>query len=405
MKPTKRDADIRGATHLTTDAIIGITNLVETMHQTILTLGRADQTRTRGITGLVYRNIRSVTQWVGGGIDLLLDQFSPLLGEGVSTPQREAVLAALNGVLGDHLVARNNPLAIPMRFRQDGRPIALDDPALGAQVRAANGRLLILVHGACMNDLLWERQGHDHGAALARELGYMPIYLHYNTGRHVSENGRLFAQLLQQLVDQLNQPVELTILTHSMGGLISRSACHIADESNYGWRPHLKRLLFLGTPHHGAPLEKTGNWVDLLLEISPYSAPFARLGKIRSAGVTDLRYGYVADADWQGQDRFQRKTTPKTAVPLPNSVACYTIAGTSSQTASSVGDQLLGDGLVTVDSALGKHRNSMLTLDFPEQHQWIARNVNHLALLNDTAVYEQINRWLTNERGQYVPQH
>jgi hypothetical protein len=44
--------------------------------------------------------------------------------------------------------------------------------------------------------------------------------------------------------------------------------------------------------------------VDLILGVSAYTAPLARLGKIRSAGITDLRYGNLVDEDWAGRDRF-----------------------------------------------------------------------------------------------------
>ena len=95
---------------LTMDAFNGITDIVEALHQTIASisgvLGNPDQDRTTGITGMVYRNIRTVTELVGDGLDALLDRLSSTLGEKDSSPAREAVLAALNGVLGDHLVAR-----------------------------------------------------------------------------------------------------------------------------------------------------------------------------------------------------------------------------------------------------------------------------------------------------------
>ena len=59
-----------------------------------------------------------------------------------------------------------------------------------------------------MNDLQWSRDGHDHGTALAADLGYTPLYLHYNTGEHISTNGRRLANLLESLVQEWPQPVE-----------------------------------------------------------------------------------------------------------------------------------------------------------------------------------------------------
>jgi len=388
-------SDLRGAGSLTIDAIKAITDLVEAMHHAITgfggLLGDPGQQRTTGITGMVYRNIHTVTGLVGSGIDALLDRLSLVIEEKESSPAREAVLAALNGVLGDHLVARNNPLAIPMQFRRNGRP--LGEPALSEAIQQSNGRLVIMVHGTCMNDLQWNREEHDHGAALARDLGFVPLYLHYNTGLHISENGRRFSELLETIIDQSPQPVTLFIVAYSIGGLVARSAYYYGELSDHTWPNRLQKLIFLGTPHHGAPLERGGNWIELILEISPYSAPFSRLGKIRSAGVTDLRHGIILDEDWKGRDRFEHSGDHRTPVPLPNNVQCYTIAATTGKESSKLGDDLIGDGLVTLDSALGRNKNPDLNLLFPEAHQWIGRNMNHLDLLNHPDVYETIKKW------------
>ena len=401
MAKIKNESDIRGAGNLTIDAITGITDLVEAMHHKIVSLGgilgKPNQTRTTGITGMVYRNIRTVSGLVGNGIDLLLEQFSSLLGEKCSSPEREVVLAALNGVLGDHLAARDNPLSIQMQMRGNGVPLAIGDQAFEKIVRQSDGKIALMVHGSCMNDLQWKRQGHDHGAALARDLGYLPVYLHYNTGLHISQNGRELAGLIEELINQFPQPTELVIIAHSMGGLVSRSACHYGKAEGHSWLNHLQKIIFLGTPHHGAPLERAGNWIDTILEISPYSAPFSRLGKIRSAGITDLRYSMILDEDWNGRDRFECSGDNRSAVPLPNGIQCYTIAATTSKKLSTLGDQLIGDGLVPLNSALGRHKNADLNLLFPETHQWIARDMNHMDLLNQPEVYETIKRWLQSE--------
>ncbi|MFL6292660.1 MAG: esterase/lipase family protein, partial [Thermoanaerobaculia bacterium] len=305
-KTPVRAADLRGLNRLVIDATAGVTDVVEAMHHTIARpgVGAPSRGRTRGIPGLVYRSIRGITRLVGGGIDAALAPFTPL-GAGRSSRQREAVLAAVNGVLGDHLVATGNPLAIPMELRRDGRPL----------VPTPGSRLLVLAHGLCMNDLQWNRKGHDHGAALARDLGFTPVYLHYNSGLHVSTNGRAFAGLLEDLVRQWPEPVEeLVILAHSMGGLVARSACHYGSAAGHEWLGRLKKVVFLGTPHHGSALERGGNRVDSALGISRYTAPLGRLGKIRSAGITDLRHGNLLDEDWEGQDRFEASEDPRRPV-------------------------------------------------------------------------------------------
>lgn len=384
-----RASDLRGLNRLVIDATTRITDVVEAMHHNIATapgaLAGPLRGRPRGITGLVYRCIRGITRLVGGGIDAALAPFTPL-GEGSSSTEREAVVAALNGVVGDHLVATGNPLAIPMRFRRGGEPLS---PSSGR-------RLLVLAHGLCMNDLQWNRKEHDHGAALARDLDFTPVYLHYNSGLHISTNGRAFAGLIEDLVDQWPAPVEeLVFLGHSMGGLVMRSACHYGRAAGHGWLRHLKKVVFLGTPHHGSALERGGNRVDRILSISRYTAPLGRLGKIRSAGITDLRHGNLLDEDWEGHDRFEKPEDLRQPIPLPESVQCYAMAAAARE-AGRLKSRLLGDGLVPVHSALGLHQDAGRTLPIPESRQWIAQGLTHFDLLSRSEAYDKIREWLAD---------
>ncbi|CAM2009345.1 PGAP1-like alpha/beta domain-containing protein [Acanthopleuribacter pedis] len=392
---------LQGVGRLTVDAVHGITDLVEALHLAINHLaavrGAPDRTHTRGITGLVYRQIRAVTSLVGWGVDPLLAQLARALDQQAPyASQRDTLTAVLNGVIGDHLAAQNNPLAIPMQLRRDGQ--AVSGESLAQALSNEQPRLLILIHGLCMNDLKWRRGDHDHGAALARDLGFTPVYLRYNTGRHVSENGRALATLLDATVTELEarlkKPVPCYVLAHSMGGLVSRSACFYGAATGHAWPHRLRALVCLGTPHQGSMWEKTGNLVDTLLDGHPYSAPFSRLGKIRSCGITDLRFGNVVDADWQNRDRFAMAANPRTPTPLPEGTACFALAGSQTTTQEGPVTDWLGDGLVSVDSALGRHNNPALALAFPEDRQWVARGVNHLALHDKPGVYDVIHGWL-----------
>ena len=199
---------------------------------------------------------------------------------------------------------------------------------------------------------------------------------------------------------------DLTIVAHSMGGLVTRSACHLAEAEGRAWRAKLRSIVFLGTPHHGAPLERGGNWVETLLGVSRYSAPFSRLGKLRSAGVTDLRFGNVLDQHWQPHDRFAPAPPrdPRDDLALPAGVACHALAATLSRepdgerrrVADLIGDRLVGDGLVPVDSALGHHPDPRLALGFPEDRQWIGYATGHLDLLSRVEVYEALRGSLSS---------
>lgn len=394
-------ADLLGLSRLTIHAVQGVADIAEALHRAILhqTLGKTAAKPLTASAGIAYSGVRGVARLVGGGIDAVLGPLVPLLGKQQSWAGREALLAAINGVLGDHLERQGNPLAIQMALRRGGVPLWPQDAEPGTGLPAANapgaGRILLLAHGLCMNDLQWQRAGHDHGAALAQARGYTPVYLHYNTGRHISSNGRDLSALLESLVARWPVPVEeLVFLCHSMGGLVARSACHQAAEAGHGWLRHLRGMVFLGTPHHGAPLERGGNWFHTATELSRFSAPFSRLAKIRSAGITDLRHGCILERDWQDRDRFADHSDPRQPAPLPPGVRCHTVAATTGQTAGDWQDTLLGDGLVPLASALGRHPDPAMDLGFAPDAQWVACQTNHMDLLNDRQVYQRLLDWL-----------
>jgi len=391
-------SDLLGFSRLAVDATVGLSELVEAMHDNIARtpgiLDTPSQGPTSGITGLVYESIRSVTGLVGGGIETILAPLVPMLEERKSTPERQAVLAALNGVMGDYFAATDNPLAISIRLRHKGTPLTLEREALAGAIPRLGSKLVVLVHGLCMNDLQWKRKRHNHGAALARDLGYTPVHLHYNSGLHISTNGLAFAKLLETLLEQWPVPLEdFVIIAHSMGGLVSRSAYYYATAAGRTWPQQLRKIVFLGTPHHGTPLERLGNQIIGALDLSPYTNALARLGKIRSAGITDLRYGNLLDDDWYGRDRFEHSGDLRRPMPLPEAVQCYAIAATAEKTGG-LDDGLSGDGIVPVDSALGRHEDAAMTLSFAESRQWVGHATNHFDLLSKPAVYEHIKQWL-----------
>lgn len=391
-------SDLRGAAQLATEATLAITSLVEAMHAGIASVpGLRAPAQTRGITGLVYRTIRATTRTTGTGVDLALGQLSRLLSPDPSGepdapwPERESLLSALNGVIGDHLAATASPLALPMVLRHQGRVLTLEHDSLKAALPKANGRLLILMHGLCRNDLQWQQEGHDHGAALARAGGYTPIYLRYNSGLPIHRNGAQFADLMAKLLDAWPHPLQrVVLLAHSMGGLVARSALHQGLQAGQGWVQHIDDAVFLGTPHHGAPLERAGHGIDIVLGAAPYAAPLARLGRIRSAGITDLRHGQFTE---DGQ-----------AAALPAHPRCYAVAAHLGLRPNRLQQKWVGDGLVPVDSALGRHPKPAQQLNFDPSRQLVMQDMNHMELLHKPKVTEVLQRWLV-EPGSSMSGH
>jgi len=388
---------VRGLSKLAFEAGAGLTELVESMHLNIArspgVFGAPLEGHAPGIAGLVYRIVSGAFKLTGGAVDAALAALEPFLGAAGPSPQMDDALAALNGVMVDHLVATGNPLAIPMRLRADGEELHLARDALAARFARPSRRIVVLVHGLCLSDRNWRRKAHDHGAALARDLGYALIYLRYNSGLHVSTNGQRFADLMERLVAAWPAELEeVAIVGHSMGGLVARSSCLYGGEAKRAWLAKLQKLVFLGTPHHGAPAERAGQWIDALLGKIPYTAPFARLSRIRSAGVTDLRYGFIADEDWEGRDRHENSGDTRRIVPLPKDARSFAIAGSIAPTSAGA---IVGDGLVTTASALGRHNDPERDLSLPESQRWVAPSVNHLELLNSPSVYEKMRSWLS----------
>src|SRR4029453_1637566 len=120
--------------------------------------------------------------------------------------------AVLNGLFGDALVEQESSLAIPLTFRTAaGDELPLDRDGLRRALPNAGARLCVLVHGLMASESVWRcasRPELTYGELLARERGVSPVYVRYNTGRHISTNGRELAAKLQRLVRASPGPVD-----------------------------------------------------------------------------------------------------------------------------------------------------------------------------------------------------
>jgi pimeloyl-ACP methyl ester carboxylesterase len=399
-----RLSDMRGIVQLATQATSGITRIVEGVHQSVWSTmgfpGGKAPGKTRGITGLVYKTVHDITRLTGKGADTMMaglqQQFESADSDTTGTPRRETFLAVLNGVMGDRLVEDNNPFATPMSLRYREEILNWQSPP---PLTDTSSKILLLIHGLCMDDL--QQHGRrsentaEHGEALASTLGYSPVYLRYNSGLHISQNGSELSTRLEQLITSWPRPIEdLSVIAHSMGGLLIRSALHYAKQEGLHWPDRVGNIVFLGTPHHGAPLERAGNWLDVILGATPYTKPFTALGQLRSAGITDLRYGNVLHEDWHGHDRFHLKPDTRRLAPLPETVDCHTVAATLAEKRGALADHLVGDGIVPLRSAIGQHKEAKRSLSFAKSSQMIVYRTNHMDLLNSPEVLDQIVQWL-----------
>lgn len=290
--------------------------------------------------------------------------------------------SALNGAFGDHLAASNNLLAINMAIHVSGAPIALDSAALRSAFPQAGKRLCVFIHGLSCDEHSWEKQETKSattaesagyfGRQLHAEFDFTPLYLRYNTGLPIAQNGAQLAVLLEELLAAWPQATsEIVIIGHSMGGLIALAACEQAVASAMQW-PHATRMLIcLGSPHLGSPVERLGHLATTALNLSKITAPLGTIAAARSQGIKDLRHG-------TGKPRKP---------PTTQRIAFRFLGASLAEDIEHPFGEWFGDGLVPLGSA---------TTHAIEGDVQSARlgNINHMGLLTDMRVYRQIRAWL-----------
>jgi pimeloyl-ACP methyl ester carboxylesterase len=350
------------------------------------------------LSSRAYDAVGSGARQLGRAADAAIE--SSGVGQDVSlssTRQGSAVIGALNGLIGDRLERTGSELHQEASVRLDGEAVALDAVSLAAAFPGATGRLVVFVHGLMGTEFYWDwggaRPGDTYGARLSCDLGCTPVYIRYNTGRHISENGRSVAALVEQLVRAWPVEVhELGLVGHSMGGLVARSACHQASEGGHNWTERVRHVVSLGTPHLGAPLANGAHLAAEALHALPETRMLGALLRRRSAGIRDLRHGSLVDEDWRGRDpNALRAAACKEAPLLEGATHCFVSATITRDPRHPLG-RLLGDTMVLTSSATGRGRTRRVP--FEDEHGQHVSPAHHLALLNHPEVYERLRDWL-----------
>jgi pimeloyl-ACP methyl ester carboxylesterase len=315
-------------------------------------------------------------------------------------------LGALNGAIGDALATGGSALALSMSLRLRGRDVETDRDSLAEAFPQATGRLAVFVHGLSETDDAWRfrRRGAGprgtYGSRMRDDFGFTPLYVRYNTGLHISDNGRQLARMLEDVVAGWPTEVrEIVLVGHSMGGLVARSACHYGHADEHAWIKPLRHVFCLGTPHLGAPLEKATNALGWALARLPETRPMAKIVNRRSVGIKDLRFGSCAEEDWCDcePDEFLRDRCRE--VPFLETATYYFVGATLSREPAGALGAAVGDLLVRFPSASGKGRRRQVP--FEVDNGCHLGGLTHFDLLNHVAVYERIHAWL--ERAQPAP--
>lgn len=334
---------------------------------------------------------KSVYGVVGGGMRAAGALAGHVAATKAKSPPNGAVVGALNGAWGDRLVQWSSPLAMRMSLR----PADHDD---------VSGDVALFVHGLCETDASWRLGAREHygdahsthGERLRRDCGLTPLYLSYNSGRHVCDNGDDLADLIGRVVDEWPVPLtRLTLIGHSMGGLVIRAACHRATTDELPWLPLVERIVYLGSPHLGAPLEVAATALGVALRKLPETRPLADALASRSAGIKDLRFGDIRAEDWaEIADVDAWRAEPTECTPLIESATHYYIGATIGRRNDTVAARVIGDALVPWASASGGGKRRRLSLDV-DRGRHLA-GLHHFDLLNHPRVYAVLRDWLTD---------
>jgi pimeloyl-ACP methyl ester carboxylesterase len=294
---------------------------------------------------------------------------------------RNYVPAVINGAIGDKLAERDDRLAIAMSFREDGRDVH------PADLGRLDGHVAVFVHGLMADEAYWTRPFGDFeglGPVLARERSLTPLYLRYNSGRHISTNGEGLARLLEQLVQAHPDIERLTLSGHSMGGLVARSAGHYGGVLAHAWVRRVESVVLLGSPTDGAYLEQAAHLSSWVLDAIPTLATnvIAQTINGRSDGIKDLRLGLLVHEDWQREDAATMRLVDRTEVPLMPGVHYHLAIGTLWGSTDSIVTAYLGDGLVGKKSALATR-----DYDGAASIRWrVFTKTTHLALVSSPEV-------------------
>ncbi len=316
------------------------------------------------------------------------------------TQKLDGTLSVLNGILGDTLEKRKSSFAIKMAlYKGDKCLLSTDSRSQKSPFfNSYHRKISIFAHGSCGDEKGWKfkKNSADYGSLLEKDFGFTSLFLRYNSGLHISTNGRRLSNLLEKLIRSSPKKIdEILLIGHSMGGLVFRSACYYGEKEKKKWVKLVKKIFYLGSPHLGTHLEKLGKLTTAILQQipNPLTKMIVSLGDLRSAGVKDLRHGYLTDKEWKKKNADRLFYWHENKIPLLKNADHYLICGTLSKVPGSKLGRLVGDGLVHPASGTGQGLFSSSSIPFSKKNCKVILGISHAELKRSRRVYQQIQRW------------
>ena len=158
------------------------------------------------------------------------------------------------------------------------------------------------------------------------------------------------------------------------------------------WVKHVRKVVSLGSPHMGAPLEQAVHYAAFGLSRLPETRMMGAFLRRRSSGIRDLRQGSLVDADWRERDPEALRAEACEEVPLLEGATHCFVSATVTRSPRHPLGRMVGDTLVLAPSASGRSRTRKL--GFEAEFGLHVGATHHIALLNHPAVYEKLQAWL-----------
>lgn len=197
----------------------------------------------------------------------------------------------------------------------------------------ADARHVVLIHGLDDPGKVWMNL-----APVLAELNHNVWIMTYPNDQPVKESAVFFNEQLQQL-KQKGIP-EVTVIAHSMGGLVSREVLTHPDSrcnNSICHRTQIRQLIMVGTPNHGSNLARFRTLAEIREQTSRFLEGNAHWLDWIADGAGE------AGIDLLPESRFLLELNQR---PLPENTDFFIIAGV-------IADQKeIGDALVSLDSAM-----------------------------------------------------
>jgi pimeloyl-ACP methyl ester carboxylesterase len=278
---------------------------------------------------------------------------------------------------------------IKMSFRAIDKDISIEE-AHREFKNSGLEKVILFIPGLFTDEKLWldrtikidERQVVSSGIADDyKKRGYFPIFIRFNHGKHISDNGKELLVLLNEFI-KLEPTIKFNVIAYSIGCLILRSTLYYAREAaidigskNFG------KVIFISSPDGGSYLEKSGFWATVIMERAPNIAfmLLGIIGNLRSDAIKDLSHGVIREEDWNSFNYLSRYWKSHYFGELEN-IDCYQLYSSFGEDGSPF-QEWLGDGIVELPSLTILTENVFLRKDRKELRSTNIVGNNHFTIL------------------------